>query len=60
MLGAHDTPERRREIEHEWRLWSRELVKTRDPAIFKLLTDPKYNFPKVLPDGAYRVKGKKK
>ena len=56
MLGAQDAPARRRDIEHEWRLWSRELVKKRDPAIFELLTDPRYKFPTVLPDGKYRVK----
>lgn len=54
ILGAQDHPRRRREIADEWELHSRELVRTRDPNIYRLLTDPRYRFPTVLPDGTYR------
>ena len=53
ILGAQSKPHRRREIEHEWRLPTRELVQQRDPDIYRLLTDPKYGFPTRLPDGKY-------
>ncbi len=56
ILGAQKSPQRQREIKHEWRLPTRELVKKRDPAVFKLLSDPKYKFPKSLPDGKYNLK----
>lgn len=58
ILGAQDSPKRRREINHEWRLWSHDLVKERDPAVFKLLSDSRYKFPTVLPDGTYRADAK--
>jgi len=54
ILGAQESPRRRREIADEWRLYSRELVRTRDPNIYRLLTDLRYRFPSVLPDGTYR------
>ena len=53
VLGAQKAKHRREDIEHEWRLYSRELVRTRDPHIFRLITDPKYRLPSQLPDGKY-------
>ena len=53
-LGAQSAKHRREEISHEWKLHSRELVRTRDPNIFKLITDAKYKLPTRLPDGKYR------
>ena len=54
ILGAQQAKHRREEISHEWKLHSRELVRTRDPNIFKLITDAKYKLPTRLPDGKYR------
>jgi len=56
ILGAQKSLHRQREIKHEWRLPTRELVRKGDPAVFKLLNDPKYKFPKILPDGKYKLK----
>jgi hypothetical protein len=56
VLGAQDTPRRRKDIGQEWRLYNRELVKTRDPKVYELITDPKYKLPSRLPDGKYREK----
>lgn len=54
VLGAQDAPRRRREIAHEWRLYSASLVAARDPAIYALITSPRYRLPRRLPDGDYR------
>ncbi|MDG2214294.1 MAG: hypothetical protein P8M70_10720, partial [Verrucomicrobiota bacterium] len=54
VLGAQKAKHRRENIEHEWRLYNKELVRTRDPHIYKLITDSKYNLPSRLPDGKYR------
>lgn len=56
VLGAQDTPRRRRDIGREWRLYNRELVEKSDPHVYKLITDPKYKLPSRLPDGKYRGK----
>ena len=53
-LGAQSAKHRREEISHEWKLHNRELVRTLDPHIFKLITDAKYKLPARLPDGKYR------
>mgnify|MGYP004094960313 CR=1 FL=1 len=55
MLGAQKSIRRQREIEHEWRLPTYELVRKGDPDVYKLLSDPKYKFPKNLPDGKYKI-----
>ena len=62
LLGAQEAPGRCEEISDEWRLCTPEAVKVRDPGIHALLVNPKYKFPRVLPDGAYREKssGKKR
>ena len=54
-LGAQSAKQRREDISHEWKLHNRELVRTRDPHIFKLITDAKYKLPARLPDGKYEV-----
>ena len=56
VLGAQDTARRREDIGQEWRLYNRELVKTRDPKVYELITDPRYKLPSRLPDGKYREK----
>ena len=56
MLGAQKSIRRQREIKHEWRLPTHELVRKGDPDVYKLLSDPKYKFPKNLPDGKYKMK----
>jgi len=53
MIGAQDSAARLDEIEHEWKLNTRELVESTDTAIFALLTNPNYKIPTVLPDGTY-------
>jgi hypothetical protein len=52
ILGAQEN--RLNEIQHEWKLFTKELVEAQDPLIYSLLTDPQYKFPTVLPDGTYR------
>ncbi len=54
ILGAQDYPGRGRDIGGEWRLNTRDKVKQRDPTLYRLLTDPRYRFPSILPDGKYR------
>jgi hypothetical protein len=54
ILGAQDYPGRGRDIGEEWRLNTRDKVKQRDPTLYRLLTDPRYRFPSILPDGKYR------
>ena len=56
MLGAQKSIHRQREIAHEWRLPTRELVRKGDPDVYKLLIDPRYKLPKKLPDGKYKLK----
>jgi hypothetical protein len=56
MLGAQDCPGRFEQIKNEWKLNTREKVKAGDPGIYKLLSDPKYKFPTVLPGGNYQAK----
>ncbi len=59
VLGAQEAKHRREDIAHEWRLYNRELVRTRDPNIYRLITDPKYRLPTRLPDGVYRGSDRK-
>ena len=51
MLGAQEN--RLDERGNEWRLNTRALVKTGDPAVFSIFTNPTYIMPTVLPDGTY-------
>lgn len=52
MLGAQEN--RLDEIGHEWKLNTPSLVQSEDIAAYKLLSDPQYKLPTVLPDGTYR------
>jgi hypothetical protein len=54
ILGAQDFPGRLERIQDEWRYNTAEKVKAGDPKIYALLTDPRYKFPTVLPDGIYK------
>ncbi|MGD9344770.1 MAG: hypothetical protein PVH84_02840 [Candidatus Aminicenantes bacterium] len=56
ILGAQDFPGRLERIKEEWRYNTAEKVRTGDPKIYALLTDPEYKFPKVLPDGKFKAK----
>jgi len=51
ILGAQEN--RLDDIKGEWELNTSALVESRDPDLFSLLTDTKYNLPTVLPDGSY-------
>ena len=52
ILGAQEN--RLNEICEEWKLNTADLLENTDNEIFKLLTNPIYNFPTILPDGSYR------
>ena len=54
ILGAQEFPGRQEEIQHEWKLNTKEKVRENDPDIFNILTNQEYNLPKVLPNGRYR------
>ena len=54
ILGTQDFPGRQEALEVEWELNTRERVRTGDPKVYKLLTDPQYKFPTKAPDGNYR------
>ncbi len=51
ILGAQEN--REDEIQQEWKLNTCDKVQSRDTAVYRLLTDTKYKFPTVLPDGTY-------
>lgn len=53
ILGAQAADTRLSEIQHEWRLNTKEKVMNTDKAIYELLTDPQYKMPTVVPDGTY-------
>jgi hypothetical protein len=52
ILGAQVN--RLSEIQQEWKLNNKIKVQTTDAAVYGLLTDAKYKFPTVLPDGTYK------
>ncbi|MGI9444401.1 MAG: hypothetical protein ACR2N1_18155, partial [Rubripirellula sp.] len=54
LLGAQDFPNRLEEISEEWRWNTPAKVKSGDPDLYALLSDPKYSFPTRLPDGKYK------
>jgi hypothetical protein len=54
ILGAQEYPGRLEEIQHEWKLNTKDKVKNNDPTVYSLLTDPQFKFPTKLPDGKYR------
>ncbi len=56
LLGGQQYPGRLKNIQHEWRLNTAEKLKQGDPALYKILSDPKYKFPTRLPDGKYAIR----
>lgn len=52
ILGAQAN--RLSEISQEWKLNTKAKVQATDAAVYGLLTDAKYKFPTVLPDGTYK------
>lgn len=52
LLGAQEN--REEEISPEWRANTAEKLAQKDPAVYGLLKNPVYKFPKILPDGSYR------
>jgi len=52
ILGGQE--DRLDEIDHEWKLNTKEKVMETDPDIYNLLTDPQYKLPTILPDGNYQ------
>ena len=54
ILGAQEFPGRLEEIQHEWRLNTKEKVKNGDQLVYFLLTDPQFKLPVNIPDGRYR------
>ena len=55
ILGAQEYPGRLEEIQHEWKLNTKDKVKNNDPTVYSLLTDPQFKFPTNLPNGKYRI-----
>lgn len=53
ILGTQDFDGRGEALANEWELNTRELVKSKDPNIYALLTDPRYKFATKAPDGNY-------
>jgi hypothetical protein len=55
LLPGAPLPGRRcHEINREWQLNTPAKLRTGDPLLYRLLTDPKYRFPGRLPDGRYQ------
>ena len=55
ILGAQAYPGRFDEIGHEWKLNTLEKIRSGDILIYSLMTDSKFNLPKVLPDNNYNA-----
>lgn len=53
LLGGQDYPGRAAQIGEEWELPTPALLLVLDPAVSALLTDPRWNLPRTLPDGSY-------
>jgi len=51
ILGAQEN--RLEDIQNEWTLNTREKVRTQDPAVYAILTDPQYGLATSLPIGEY-------
>ena len=54
ILGAQNFDGRIDYIRNEWKLNTLDKVKNGDPDVYKLLNDPKYKLPKVLPTGKHQ------
>lgn len=52
IIGAQEN--RLSEIQHEWKLNTKDKVEMQDQGVYQLLVDPQYKFPTILPDGTYR------
>ena len=53
LMGAQSYSGRIDEIGHEWKLNTHEKLKSGDPDVYSILTNPKYNLPSILPDRVY-------
>jgi len=53
MLGGQDFSGRLAQIQQEWRLNTQEKVRTQDPDVYAILSNPAYILPTILPDGDY-------
>ncbi|WOG28143.1 hypothetical protein [Endozoicomonas sp. 8E] len=53
MLGGQQFPGRLEKIQNEWKLNTRDKVRSGDPDVYNILTNPAYLLPSVLPDGQY-------
>lgn len=53
LHGAQDYPGRAEEIEHEWEPSTAAHLRARDPAVVKLLEEPRFKLPQTMPDGTY-------
>lgn len=53
ILGGQKFPGRLQQIQNEWILNTRLRVKSVDPDVYNILTNPVYSLPSVLPDGQY-------
>lgn len=54
ILGAQSYEGRLENIQHEWKLNTKEKVQMQDPAIYNILTNGLYSLPTVLPNGSYQ------
>ncbi|MEM6803553.1 MAG: hypothetical protein AAF696_19250 [Bacteroidota bacterium] len=52
LLGAQEN--RDKEISQEWKANTANKLEQLDPDAYRLLKNPIYKFPKILPDGSYR------
>jgi hypothetical protein len=55
LLGAQSDNQRCNDISDEWALCTYTQVKSKDPDIYTLLTEPQYARPTKLPDGNYTL-----
>ncbi len=53
IMGAQSDAQRCRDISREWVACTAEQLKSKDPDIYDLLTNPRYALPAILPDGSY-------
>jgi hypothetical protein len=51
LVGYNET--REAGIQDQWQITNAQSLLHRDPALYGLLTNPEYNFPKTAPDGSY-------
>ncbi len=53
IMDAQSDAQRCRDISREWAACTTEQLKSKDPDIYDLLTNPQYALPLILPDGSY-------